>query len=397
MNTKRLWPIVTVTSVFVLSVLLSACRPAAGRAPGPTAAPTSTAEIVATAQASPTSMSTVMPEPTATPTPEEPASTPWPMVDVIEVEPTNTPSPGDARTEVGDLPLGQKEHYVNLTFGYHLRHPAEWYTGFGNRPLLVSFSNLDPGTHNRASMRAEGCLVEIKALTNVFGLTLQEMRPQLTLPFDKVEEFDLGGKPALRVWPEDAGKPFQSEWVYVEHGDRLFLLTFEYGEGTEETCRHGWEKVLNFWEWFEPEFAVYRNPTYGYAISYPNYWHRFNPHERGISIASKDPTGMADVVEFIAQEEMLVTTEVFDNPERLPLKEWLADQYFKFDLTNDIPLEGIIGVRVLREGPTPEIREMSGYYQGAQGRIYVVTCLYPAEKRLIFRSIANAILFSFSF
>jgi hypothetical protein len=106
---------------------------------------------------------------------------------------------------------------------------------------------------------------------------------------------------------------------------------------------------------------------------------------------------MTDVVEFIMQEEMLVTTNVFDNPEGLPLKEWLVEQYLQFDLTNDIPLDGIIGVRVLREGPTPDIREMSGYYQGPQGRIYVVTCLYPAEKRLIFRSIANAILFSFSF
>jgi hypothetical protein len=154
---------------------------------------------------------------------------------------------------------------------------------------------------------------------------------------------------------------------------------------------------LNSWEWFTPEFAVYRNPTYGYAVSYPSYWYRFNPHERGVSIASEDPTGMTDVVEFIMQEEMLVTTNVFDNPEGLPLKEWLVEQYLQFDLTNDIPLDGIIGVRVLREGPTPDIREMSGYYQGPQGRIYVVTCLYPAEKRLIFRSIANAILFSFIF
>jgi hypothetical protein len=389
-----------VLSACFLILIAVSCKAATPTpATTPTAAPTATPATKA-ASAGPTAVATATLEAPVTPTSEPSTATPLPTVEVVEVEPTNTPSPpssGDAKTEVGDLPLGQKEHYVNLTFGYHLRHSAQWYTGFGNRPLLVSFSNLDPGTHNRLSMRAEGCLVEIKASTNVFGLTLQQMRPQLTLPFDEVEEFDLGGEPALRVWPEDEGKPFQSEWVYVEHGDRLFLLTFEHGEGTEETCRPGWEKVLNSWEWFTPEFAVYRNPTYGYAVSYPSYWYRFNPHERGVSIASEDPTGMTDVVEFIMQEEMLVTTNVFDNPEGLPLKEWLVEQYLQFDLTNDIPLDGIIGVRVLREGPTPDIREMSGYYQGPQGRIYVVTCLYPAEKRLIFRSIANAILFSFIF
>jgi hypothetical protein len=389
MNTHKLRPIILMKVALVLSVLLSACQPVVGQAPESKVTPTSTTEIVATVQASPI--------PISTPTPEQPTVTPWPTVEVIEVEPTSTPSPNDAKAKVGDLPLGQKEHYVNLTFGYHLRHPAEWYTGFGNRPLLVSFSNLDPGTHNRASMRAEGCLVEIKASTNVFGLTLQEMRPQLTLPFDQVEEFDLGGEPALRVWPDSEEEPFEREWVYVEHGDRLFLITFEYAKGAEEVCRPGWEKVLNSWQWFEPEFAVYRNPTYGYAISYPNYWHRFNPHERGVSIASKDPMGMTDVIEFIMQEEMLVITNMFDNLEGLPLKDWLADQYWEIELTDDIPIDGIVGVRVLREGPTPEIRQMSGYFQGPQGRIYEVTCLYPAEKRLVLQSIANAIIYSFSF
>jgi hypothetical protein len=333
----------------------------------------------------------------ATATPEEPTATPLPAVQVVEVEPTSTPIPGDTRTDIHDLPLGQKEHYVNLTFGYHLRHPADWYTGFGNRPLLASFSNLDPGTHNRLSMRAEGCLIEIRATSNVLGLTLQEMRPQLTLSFDKVEEFGLGGEPALLVRPNSEESPFESEWIYVEHGDRLFLITFEYGTGVGEICHPGWEKVLRSWEWFEPEFAVYRNPSYGYAISYPNWWYRFNPHERGVSIASADPTGMTDVAQFVMQEEMLVQTDMLDNANGLPLKEWLADQYLKIELINDIPLSGIIGLRVLREGPSPEVREMSGYFQGSEGRIYVVTCLYPAEKRLIFRSIANAILYSFTF
>jgi hypothetical protein len=390
MKVKHIMPILTLI-VHTVSCQTSTSAPAA------TVVPTAATEAAATPQAIATAVPVTTPKATATVALEAPTSTLAVTAQVIEVEPTCTPCPGNAKTGVGDLPLGQKEHYVNLTFGYHLRHPADWYTGFGNRPLLVSFSNLDPGTHNRASMRAEGCLVEIRASTNVFGLTVQEMRPQLTLPFDKVEEFDLGGEPSLRVWPNSDERPFESEWVYTEHGDRLFLTSFEYSKGVGENCRAGWEKILNSWEWFEPEFAVYRNPTYDYAISYPNYWHRFNPHERGTSIASKDPTGMTNIVEFITQEEMLVTTDVFDNPEGLPLKEWLVDQYLQFDLTDEVPLDGIIGVRVLQEGPTPRIREMSGYFQGPQGRIYVVTCLYPAEKRLMFRSIANAIIYSFTF
>jgi hypothetical protein len=81
----------------------------------------------------------------------------------------------------------------------------------------------------------------------------------------------------------------------------------------------------------------------------------------------------------------------------LPLKEWLAAQDWEIDLTNDIPLDGLIGVRVLREGPSPEIQEMSGYFQGPLGGINVVTCRYPADRQWEFRPIANAISYSFSF
>jgi len=379
-----------ILSVFLLALFVAACQPPM-LASDMTVVPATATEAAAMPPATSGA--------TAAPTLESATATPLPtaQVQVVEVASTDTPRSGDAKTELGDLPLGQKEHYVNLTFGYHLRHPADWYTGFGNRPLLVSFSNLDPGTHNRISMRAEGCLVEIRALTNVQGLTLQAMRPQLALPFNKVEDLKLGGEPALRVWPRDEEDAFDSEWIYAEHSDRLFLLTFEYATGAGENCRPGWEKMLTTWEWFEPELAVYRNPAYGYAISYPNWWYSFNPTERGISIGSQDPTGMTDVVAFITREEMLIETNVLDNPEGLPLKEWLADQYWEINLTNDIPLDGMVGVRVLRQGPSPEIREMSGYFQGPHGRIYEITCLFPAEKRLEFQSIANAVIYSFSF
>jgi len=385
MTTSKHFHLILIRGLFLIAgLMLTACGMLAP-----------SAQVVST-EAPTTSAPTATPQAVATPA-EMPGPTPLPGVEVIVVEPTATPSPGDALTEVDDLPLGQREHYVNLTFGYHLRHPADWYTGFGNRPLLVSFSNLDPGTHDRLSMRTEGCLIEIRASTNVLGLTLHEMRPQLTLAFDEVQEFRLSGEPALRILLNSKARPFEGEWVYVEHDDRLFLISYEYGHGLNETCRPGWKKLLSSWEWFAPEFAVYRNPTYGYAISYPNWWYRFNPHERGVSIASQDPTGMTDVVEFILQEEMLVQTDVYDNLEGLPLKEWLADQYLQVELTDDIPLDGFIGVRALRAGPSPEVRVMSGYFQGPEGRIYAVTCLYPAERRLVFRSIANAILFSFSF
>jgi hypothetical protein len=75
-------------------------------------------------------------------------------IQVVDVEPTMTPAPANEdQIGVRDLTLGQPGHYVNLTYGYQLQYPPAWYTGFGNRPLLVSFSNLDPGSHNRLSMR----------------------------------------------------------------------------------------------------------------------------------------------------------------------------------------------------------------------------------------------------
>ncbi|MFC2037296.1 hypothetical protein ACFLYD_04905 [Chloroflexota bacterium] len=69
---------------------------------------------------------------------------------------------------------------------------------------------------------------------------------------------------------------------------------------------------------------------------------------------------------------MMVETTVLDNVDGVPLKKWLAAQEWQLDLTNDIPLDGIVGVRVLREEPAPGIQEMSGYYQEPLGKIYVL-------------------------
>lgn len=157
-----------------------------------------------------------------------------------------------------------------------------------------------------------------------------------------------------------------------------------------------WEDLLANWQWFTPQFAVYRNMEYGYAVSHPRSWYRFNFGERGFSLSSQDPSGANDFQDLL-KGAMLVETTVLDNPDALPLKEWLAAQEWESDLTNDIPLDGIVGVRVLREGPAPGIQEMSGYFQGSFGKIYVVTCLYPEDQEDEFRPIANAIIYSFEF
>lgn len=376
-----------ILAAFLPILFLTACQITTA---GSTTVPTTRPETMTAAQASPTVVST------ATPTPKEPTAAPVSTMPVIEVEPTCTPTPGDDRVSVGDLPMGQAGNYVNLAFGYHLQYPPTWYTGFGSRPLLVSLSNLDPGTHNRLSIRLKGCLIEVRASTNVYGLTLQDIKAQLPRAFHGAEDLDLAGEPALRVRQSSEENPFESEWIYVQHGDRLFVLTIEYAKEAGEICHPAWENLLSTWEWFEPEFAVYRNLTYGYAISYPRHWYRFNPQEQGISISSQDPTNLTNLEKFL-ERAMLVETDIFDNPNNLPLKEWLAAQDWKIDLTNDIPLDGLIGVRVLREALSPEIQEMSGYFQGPLGKIYKVTCLYPADQQWEFRPIANAILYSFSF
>lgn len=147
---------------------------------------------------------------------------------------------------------------------------------------------------------------------------------------------------------------------------------------------------------FTPQFAVYRNTDYGYAVSHPRSWYRFNSEERGISFSSQDPSDATDLQQFL-KGAMLEQTTVLENRDGVPLKEWLAARDWQSDLTNDIPLDGIVGVRVLREGPAAGIEEVSGYFQGPVSKIYVVTCLYPVDQQKEFRPIANAVTYSFEF
>jgi hypothetical protein len=402
-----------VALLLLMAVALSACTPPEVES---TSSPQATSLTLITSTPTPTGTTLPSPEPTdtpassptvavadtanptatAVPSPLPPTATPSPTPLVVRVEPTFTPRPGDERARVGELPLGEPGHYVNVTFGYWVQYPPNWFTGFGNRPLLVSFSDLDPGSHNRNSMRAGGCLIEINAATNIYGFTFEGIMSQLPQSFPDAQRFELDGQPALRVRHSSGENPFDSEVVYVEHDHRLLLITFEYAREAGDLCRPVWENMLGRWQWFTPQFAVYRNTDFGYAVSHPRSWYRFDSAARGISISSLDPSGATDLLE-LAKGAMLVETTVLDNPDGVPLKEWLAAQEWQLDLTNDIPLDGIVGVRVLREGPSPEIQEMSGYYQGPLGKIYVVRCLYPVARQKGFRPIANAIIHSFEF
>lgn len=374
---------IRLTLLLLLAVLLGACKPPMFE---PTASPEATSVTLVTST----------PTATSTPTPVPPTATPSPTPLVVRVEPTFTPRPGDERARMGELPLGEPGHYVNVTFGYWVQYPPDWHTGFGNQPLLVSFSDLDPGAHNRKSMRAEGCLIEINAATNIYGFTFEGLMSQLPRSFPDAERFELDGQAALRVRHGSGENPFDSEEVYVEDDHRLFVITFDYAREASEVCRPVWEDMLANWQWFTPQFAVYRNTDYGYAVSHPRSWYRFNSEARGISFSSQDPSGATDLQEFL-KGAMLVETTVLDNLDGVPLKEWLAAQEWKLDLSNDIPLDGIVGVRVLKEGPSPGIQEMSGYFQGPLGKIYVVTCLYPVDRQKEFRPIANAIIYSVEF
>jgi len=311
-----------------------------------------------------------------------------------QVEPTRTPLPESEVVVLDELPIGQPGHYVNLAFGFWIQYPTAWYTGFGNRPLVASFSNLDPGTQNRHSMRLEGCLIEVSVSTNIFGFTPHQVVSQLARSLPNAEPFELSGEPAMYTEPTGEGL-FESAVIVVAHEDRLFSITLEHATGAAETCRPAWENLLRTWQWLEPDFVAYRNTRYGYAVSYPRQWYRFDAREEGVAISSLDPTGMSQPE--LLREGMLVRTDVHENPQDLTLREWLADQDWNIDSTHEMPLDGLVGVRVLREGPSADVQQMSGYFLGPLGRIYEVTCLYPQARQEEFQCTANAILYGFSF
>jgi len=330
---------------------------------------------------------------TTTPTQARPSATASATA-APQVEPTGTPVPDSETVELGELPIGEPGYYVNLAFGFQMEYPATWFTGFGNRPLLASFSNLDPGTHNRHTMRLQGCLIEVSVTANIFRLTPHQVVSQLARSMPGAEPLELSGEPAMNVRPAGQGL-FESEVIVAAHEDRLFSITLEHATEAAETCSAAWGNLLSSWQWFEPDLVVYRNARYGYAISYPRLWYLSDAREEGVSISSLDPSGVSE--SGLLREGMLAHTNVHENPQDASLTEWLTDQNWDVDLTHEVPLDGLVGVRILRDGPSADVQQMSGYYFGPLGRIYEVTCLYPKASQEAFEPIASAILYGFSF
>ena len=92
-----------------------------------------------------------------------------------------------------------------------------WYTGFGRRPLQISFSDLDPGTHNRDTMRNGGCLVEVNAATNIYGFAFEGLMSQLPLSFPMPVDSSWTGRRPSGSGVAAQRIPFDTEKVYVEH------------------------------------------------------------------------------------------------------------------------------------------------------------------------------------
>jgi len=404
------------TSILILAliiVLLSACSKTAPEPtllPDPTFTPTivvtntATVEPTPTATAEPPTATPVPPEPTATLVPE-PTATPEPVVEdsvvtwgipIVNIQPTSTPMAAEGQVRVRDLPIGDPGEYINVTLGYWAHYPPTWYTGFGRRPLLVSFSNLDPGTHNRESMRVQGCLIELNATNNIFGFTVDSLLAQLPLSFPDAQTMTLDGRPAVLVARSNEENTYNSEWLYVEAGDQLLTMTFEYARDFKDECKPVWDDMLATWRWFEPDVIDYRNTTYGYAVSHPRLWSRFNEREAGITLSNADPT-QSEFVSDLLTDGIVIHTTVLENPDNLPLKQWVAENEGAVEQSNDIPLGAILGVRVIRNDPSGELQEMSGYFQGPLGKIYIVNAIYPVARQWDLRPVANAVIYSFSF
>lgn len=405
--------------IILVILLLSACSRADEQTPiaESESAPTATLQVPS---ATPTSAPTDTPTPSAPqePTPAPPTETPVvvePAPDTAvsapditglvsldnefpslgEILPTATPLPNGDFVSVGDLGIGEADHYVNVNFGYELRYPADWFTGFGNRPVLVSFSNLDPGTTNRDSMRAAGCLIEISSSANTYSFNLASFRAQSPQTYEGAQETELGGIPALLLVRQNTGQIFHSELLQIIAHDHLFLLTLEYAQDQEATCRPVWDDIRSSWRWFEADLISYKNPTFGYSISHPRRWFLYNQTEQGTFVSSVDPSTVAAMQDILLQG-MVIHTHVFENPEFLPLKEFLVKKISNLGLTNDIDLGNILGVRSITTGPLGS-QAMIGYFQGPLGRIYVIEALYPPDRAREFRPIANAIIYSFDF
>ena len=301
----------------------------------------------------------------------------------------------DDPLDVGELAIGQPGYYVNLTYGYVAHFPEAWYTGFGNRPVVASFSNLDPGTTNREQMSAAGCLLEIGSSTNIYGFSLDTLLAQSPQTYANAEFSTLAGSPAVRITRDNAGLPFITQLVQVVHDGRIFTINADMARAAGDICTTALEAMLRDWIWFEPDFVSYRNSEIGYGISYPRSWFSVESGESGFMASSTEVSPGAEL-ETLASEGMVVRTRVHENPQLLPLKGWLTANVPNLGLTNDIDLETLRGVRSV-PAASDGLQQITGYYQGPLGKIYAVETTFPSDRAGEFRPIANAIIYSFTF
>lgn len=386
---------------------LVACQANPPAAPSSAVAETAppTVQVTAAMEAPPQANATSVeaaPPPTDALAPVATATVPQGIVapTAPSVEEADSPTPegqnsADDMLTVTELPVvGTPGRYVNIAFGYVVHYPETWFTGFGNRPMLTSFSDLDPGVTNRESMRATGCLIEIAVAANVYGFTLQTLLAQMPQTYEGAENFQLGGEDAVRIIRDNENVPYKTETVQVVHDGRLFTIVADMARTAEESCRPVWENLLNHWIWFTPDLTPYRNIEYGYSISYPQAWSIIESSDQSVVMVSQAPAGIP--VDGIARDGMVVKTSVVENPELLPLKQWLAANVSELGLTNDIELDTLRGVRSVKASDE-DIQKMIGYFQGPLGKIYIVETSYPIDRQREFRPYANAIIYSFGF
>ncbi|MFH1084558.1 MAG: hypothetical protein V1772_02175 [Chloroflexota bacterium] len=347
-----------------------------------TALPRSVAPASGSPQAAPAAA-------TASPTP----SAGFTLPAIVDVQPTAIPRTSADAPDYSQLPVGQAGHYVNLALGYWLQYPLAWRPAFGDHPIRACFSDLDPAK-TLDEMRAQGCLIEVRQEVNIAGLSLAELRAQMPRAFPNAQEMALDGMPGLRVLREQVGQPYASEYVYVERGNRLFVISIDYGRERAEGCLAAWENLLQSWRWLEPQVAPYRNIEHGYSLSTPVGWFRFNEDARGVMVSDQDPRLVADDEDLITKG-MLVQATVHENSEGLSVSAWAARKGLNTVRSEELPLTSVTAWRAQGDYRVEGVEYAAGYYQGSLGEIIEVICLYPADQNWRYNPIASAVLFSF--
>jgi hypothetical protein len=201
---------------------------------------------------------------------------------------------------------------------------------------------------------------------------------------------------AVRIRQDNPNAPYDRELVQViARGGHIVTISAEMARSAADICQPVWEAMLASWESFTPDFEVYRNHQFGFALSHPQEWAAQERSDGSTLISSQELTTDGDLAQ-LAQTGMIVHTTVAENPAMLPLKEWLQTNVEPLGLSNDIDQGALRGVRTVADG-ADGVQTMTGFFQGPLGKIYRIDCSYPEARQWEYRPIANAILYSFSF